>query len=45
MEQEETPPPKDEWPWARQKGKFFISCISLVASHLNFQKKLIYIAW
>ena len=25
VEQEETPPPKDEWPWAQQNGKFFYS--------------------
>jgi hypothetical protein len=27
MEQEETPPLKEEWPWTRQKGKFSIPCI------------------
>jgi hypothetical protein len=42
VEQEETPPPKDEWPWARQKGKFPIYCIYLphfisCISYLNFQ--------
>jgi hypothetical protein len=49
VEQEETLPPKDEWPWAWQKGKFsilyisllhFISCISF-----RFPIKLLYIAW
>jgi hypothetical protein len=37
VEQEETPPPKDEWPWTRHEGKFSIPFISLVASHLHFQ--------
>jgi hypothetical protein len=42
VEQEETSPPKDEWPCARQKGKFSIPCIYLLhfiscIPYLNFQ--------
>jgi hypothetical protein len=47
VEQEETPLPKDEWPWAQQKGKFSIPCIYLshFVSCISFPIKLLYIAW
>jgi hypothetical protein len=37
VNQEETPPLKDEWPWAWHEGKYFIPFIYLVALHLIFQ--------
>jgi hypothetical protein len=49
VEQEETPPPKDEWPWAWQKGKFSIPCIYVLhfisCIAFKFLIKLLYIAW
>jgi hypothetical protein len=49
VEQEETPPPKDEWPWAQHKGKFSIPCIHLLhfisRIAFKFPIKLLYIAW
>jgi hypothetical protein len=39
----------NEWPWARHKGKFSISCIHLLhfisCITFKFSIKLIYIAW
>jgi hypothetical protein len=49
VEQEETPPPKDEWPWSRQKGKFSIPCIYLPhftsCILFKFPINLLCIAW